>query len=72
MENIHVSDPGPGEVFVKIKTSGVCHSDWGNASGKIPTDLKMPAVCWHEGAGIVKELGTGVTKLSEGEHVMLS
>ena len=72
LEDIEVSDPGPGEVLVRMVASGVCHSDWGKATGKIPTDLGMPAVYGHEGAGIVEELGPGVTKLSQGDHVMLS
>jgi S-(hydroxymethyl)glutathione dehydrogenase/alcohol dehydrogenase len=70
IEDIEVQDPGPGEVLVRIAASGACHSDWHQVMGEIPKSL--PAVLGHEGAGVVEELGEGVSRISPGDHVMLS
>ncbi len=70
VEEVELARPGPGEVRVRLHASGVCHSDWNTATGVTPSPL--PAVLGHEGAGVVEELGEGVTGLAEGDHVVLS
>jgi NDMA-dependent alcohol dehydrogenase len=70
VEEVALEAPGPGEVRVRLHASGVCHRDWNTATGVIPSPL--PAVLGHEGAGVVEELGEGVTGLVEGDHVVLS
>ena len=69
-DDIELAPPGPGEVKVRIVASGVCHSDLSVQNGTIP--LPTPMVLGHEGAGIVEELGDGVSSLSVGDHVVLS
>jgi Zn-dependent alcohol dehydrogenase len=59
-----------GEVKVAIQAAGVCHSDVSVVNGTIP--FPTPVVLGHEGAGIVTELGPGVTGLAEGDHVVIS
>ena len=68
VEEVELSPPGPGEVLVEVKAAGVCHSDLHPARG----DWKMrtPVVLGHEGAGIVREIGAGVTTLEPGDHVV--
>ena len=61
--------PGPGEVLVEIKAAGVCHSDLHPARGDWPA--KTPLVLGHEGAGIVREVGAGVSRVRPGDHVVL-
>jgi S-(hydroxymethyl)glutathione dehydrogenase / alcohol dehydrogenase len=61
--------PGPGEVLVEIKSAGVCHSDLHPVRGDWPA--KVPLVLGHEGAGIVREVGAGVTAVRPGDHVVL-
>src|SRR5688500_4957424 len=69
-DDVEVAPPGPGEVRVKVAASGVCHSDLSVQNGTIP--LPTPLVLGHEGAGVVEEVGEGVTGLAEGDHVVLS
>src|SRR4051812_30348105 len=69
-DDIEIAPPGPGEVRVKVVASGVCHSDLSVQNGTIP--LPTPIVLGHEGAGIVEEIGEGVTKIAVGDHVVLS
>ncbi len=69
-DDIDIAPPGPGEVRIKVVASGVCHSDLSVQNGTIP--LPTPIVLGHEGAGIVEELGEGVTSVSVGDHVVLS
>jgi len=59
-----------GDVHVKIVSSGVCHSDLSGQNGTIPT--MAPCVLGHEGAGIVQEVGDGVTDVKAGDHVIIS
>jgi S-(hydroxymethyl)glutathione dehydrogenase/alcohol dehydrogenase len=61
--------PGAGEVMVEIKAAGVCHSDLHPVRGDWPA--KVPLVLGHEGAGIVREVGAGVTQVRPGDHVVL-
>src|SRR4051812_44142608 len=69
VEAASLDGPGAGEVLVEIKAAGVCHSDLHPARGDWPA--KVPLVLGHEGAGIVRELGDGVTRLRTGDHVVL-
>ncbi|WP_374304172.1 alcohol dehydrogenase AdhP [Ferrovibrio sp.] len=69
IEQVPVPKPGPGEVLVRIKASGVCHTDLHAADGDWPVKPKLPFIPGHEGAGIVAALGPGVTGLKEGDAV---
>jgi S-(hydroxymethyl)glutathione dehydrogenase/alcohol dehydrogenase len=60
----------PGQVRVRIEASGVCHSDLSLQDGTLPTPF--PVVPGHEGAGVVVEVGDGVTTVAPGDHVILS
>ncbi len=64
------STPPPGEVLVRLKASGVCHSDFHVLVGEWETPA--PMILGHEGAGIVESVGEGVTTLAKGDHVVLS
>jgi S-(hydroxymethyl)glutathione dehydrogenase/alcohol dehydrogenase len=66
---VTVRDPGPGEVIVHIAACGLCRSDLSVVHGKIP--WPVPAVLGHEGAGVVEAVGPGVTKLKQGDHVVI-
>ncbi len=67
---LDLEPPKAGEVLVKIKAVGVCHSDWHLATGD--TQHPMPAVVGHEGAGIVESVGEGVTDVQPGDPVSLN
>ena len=71
LEIVEVDLEGPkaGEVLVEIKATGVCHTDEFTISGSDPEGL-FPAIMGHEGAGIVREVGPGVTSLKVGDHVI--
>ncbi|HKG72777.1 MAG TPA: S-(hydroxymethyl)glutathione dehydrogenase/class III alcohol dehydrogenase [Aestuariivirgaceae bacterium] len=66
---LDLEGPKPGEVLVEIKASGICHTDEFTISGADPEGL-FPAIMGHEGAGIVRELGEGVTSLKRDDHVI--
>jgi S-(hydroxymethyl)glutathione dehydrogenase/alcohol dehydrogenase len=67
---VELAPPGAGEVLVRLHASGVCHSDENAIDGTSPT--RCPAVLGHEGAGVVEEVGAGVTRVRPGDHVALS
>ncbi len=69
IENVPVPEPGPGEVLVKVKACGVCHTDLHAASGDWPVKPVPPFIPGHEAAGIVAALGPGVTNLKVGDAV---
>ncbi|GGY37262.1 S-(hydroxymethyl)glutathione dehydrogenase/class III alcohol dehydrogenase [Parvularcula lutaonensis] len=71
LEIVEVDLEGPkaGEVLVEIKATGVCHTDAYTLSGADPEGA-FPAILGHEGAGIVQEVGPGVTSLKPGDHVI--
>lgn len=69
VEEIDLAPPGHGEVLVRIAAAGLCHSDLSVINGDRPRPL--PMVLGHEAAGIVEELGEGVTDLARGDHVVL-
>jgi NDMA-dependent alcohol dehydrogenase len=70
VEEVELAPPGPHEVAVRIRASGVCHSDWNAIVGDSP--IPLPAVLGHEGAGVVEEVGPGVDSIERGDHVVLS
>ncbi|MFL6974507.1 MAG: alcohol dehydrogenase catalytic domain-containing protein, partial [Xanthobacteraceae bacterium] len=71
LEIVHVNLDGPkaGEVMVEIKATGICHTDEFTRSGADPEGL-FPAILGHEGAGVVVEVGPGVTSVKKGDHVI--
>jgi S-(hydroxymethyl)glutathione dehydrogenase/alcohol dehydrogenase len=70
VREIELEAPHAGEVKVRLAASGVCHSDLSVQNGTIP--LPTPIVLGHEGAGVVEEVGEGVTSVKPGDHVVLS
>jgi S-(hydroxymethyl)glutathione dehydrogenase / alcohol dehydrogenase len=69
IEEVDLEGPQPGEVLVEIKATGVCHTDAFTLSGDDPEGA-FPAILGHEGAGIVREIGAGVTSVAVGDHVI--
>jgi S-(hydroxymethyl)glutathione dehydrogenase/alcohol dehydrogenase len=69
IETVQLGGPRAGEVVVEIKATGICHTDAFTLSGNDPEGL-FPAILGHEGAGIVVEVGAGVTSLKVGDHVI--
>ncbi|MEO7742096.1 MAG: S-(hydroxymethyl)glutathione dehydrogenase/class III alcohol dehydrogenase [Usitatibacter sp.] len=69
IEEVELEGPHAGEVLVEVKATGICHTDHFTLSGADPEGL-FPAILGHEGAGIVLEVGAGVTTLEAGDHVI--
>jgi len=69
IETIQLDGPREGEVLVEIKATGICHTDEFTLSGADPEGL-FPAVLGHEGAGIVVDVGPGVSSVKKGDHVI--
>ena len=69
IEDVDLDGPRAGEVLVEIKATGICHTDYYTLSGADPEGL-FPAILGHEGAGIVVDVGPGVTSLKTGDHVI--
>ncbi len=69
VEDVELDPPRAGEVLVRIAAAGVCHSDWHIVAGDLASPF--PVVLGHEGAGIVEQVGAGVSGLSPGDHVVL-
>ncbi|QLL06485.1 NDMA-dependent alcohol dehydrogenase [Mycobacterium vicinigordonae] len=70
VEELQLDGPREREVLVKLTASGLCHSDEHLVTGDMP--MNLPVVGGHEGAGIVAEVGPGVTEVQVGDHVVLS
>ena len=70
IEQIELDALQPGEVLVRMRGVGICHTDVAAQQGVIP--LPLPTVLGHEGSGIVERVGDGVTRLAPGDHVALS
>ena len=66
---VNLEGPKAGEVLIEVKASGVCHTDEFTRSGADPEGL-FPSILGHEGAGVVLEVGDGVTTLKPGDHVI--
>jgi S-(hydroxymethyl)glutathione dehydrogenase / alcohol dehydrogenase len=69
VETVQLDGPRAGEVLVEIKATGICHTDEFTRSGADPEGL-FPAILGHEGAGIVVDVGPGVTSVKKGDHVI--
>ncbi|MEB3217860.1 MAG: S-(hydroxymethyl)glutathione dehydrogenase/class III alcohol dehydrogenase [Nostocales cyanobacterium 94392] len=69
IETVQLQGPAAGEVLIEIKASGICHTDAYTLSGKDPEGL-FPAILGHEGAGVVVDVGKGVTSVKKGDHVI--
>ncbi|MEE2566260.1 S-(hydroxymethyl)glutathione dehydrogenase/class III alcohol dehydrogenase [Hyphobacterium marinum] len=69
IETVQLDGPRDGEVLVEIMATGICHTDAFTLSGDDPEGL-FPAILGHEGAGIVREVGAGVTSVKPGDHVI--
>ena len=67
--DVDLEGPRSGEVLVEIKATGICHTDEFTLSGDDPEGL-FPAILGHEGAGVVVEVGEGVTSLKKDDHVI--
>src|SRR5882672_10832296 len=69
IETVQLQGPKAGEVLVEIKATGICHTDEFTLSGADPDGL-FPSILGHEGAGVVVDVGMGVTSLAKGDHVI--
>ena len=69
VEEVDLEGPRPGEVLVEIMATGVCHTDAYTLSG-LDSEGQFPSILGHEGAGIVREIGAGVTSVKVGDHVI--
>ena len=69
IETVDLEGPREGEVLVEIKATGICHTDQFTLSGADPEGL-FPAILGHEGAGVVVDIGKGVTSVKKGDHVI--
>jgi S-(hydroxymethyl)glutathione dehydrogenase / alcohol dehydrogenase len=69
IETVDLDGPKAGEVLVEIKATGICHTDEFTLSGADPEGL-FPAILGHEGAGVVVDVGPGVSTLKKGDHVI--
>jgi aryl-alcohol dehydrogenase len=70
IETIEIEPPRPDEILVKVMATGVCHTDLVVRDGMLPTPL--PVVLGHEGAGIVEAVGSAITKVRPGDHVVMT
>lgn len=70
LESVEIEAPREREVLVRIVATGICHSDLAVRNGDLP--LPTPVILGHEGAGVVEEVGSGVSKVHPGDHVALS
>ena len=68
IEDVTISKPGPREVLVRLKAIGVCHSDVHFWDGNFPTE--MPVILGHESAGVVEQVGSMVSAVKPGDHVI--
>src|SRR5881398_2547368 len=69
IETVQLDGPRAGEVLVEIRATGICHTDEFTRSGADPEGL-FPVILGHEGAGVVVDVGTGVTSVAAGDHVI--
>ena len=70
IEAIEIEAPRPDEILVRVKATGVCHTDLVVRDGMLPTP--MPVVLGHEGAGVVERVGSAITKVKAGDHVVMT
>ncbi|WNG33573.1 S-(hydroxymethyl)glutathione dehydrogenase/class III alcohol dehydrogenase [Archangium violaceum] len=69
IETVQLEGPKAGEVLVELKATGICHTDAYTLSGKDPEGI-FPSILGHEGAGVVVDIGPGVTSVKKGDHVI--
>ncbi len=69
IETVELNGPKAGEVLIEVKATGVCHTDEFTLSGADPEGI-FPAILGHEGAGVVVDVGAGVTTVEKGDHVI--
>ncbi|UDL96287.1 S-(hydroxymethyl)glutathione dehydrogenase/class III alcohol dehydrogenase [Lichenihabitans sp. PAMC28606] len=69
IETVHLEGPKAGEVLIENKATGICHTDAYTLSG-LDSEGLFPVILGHEGAGIVREIGAGVTSVKVGDHVI--
>jgi S-(hydroxymethyl)glutathione dehydrogenase / alcohol dehydrogenase len=69
IETVELDGPRAGEVLVEVKATGICHTDHFTLSGADPEGI-FPSILGHEGAGVVVDVGAGVTSLKKGDHVI--
>jgi S-(hydroxymethyl)glutathione dehydrogenase / alcohol dehydrogenase len=69
IETVDLAGPRAGEVLVELKATGICHTDYYTLSGADPEGI-FPSILGHEGAGIVVDVGAGVTSVKRGDHVI--
>ena len=69
VDTVRLEGPRAGEVLVELMATGVCHTDAYTLSGRDPEGL-FPSILGHEGAGVVREVGAGVTSVTAGDHVI--
>lgn len=72
IENVEIQAPKAGQLLVRLTNSGVCHTDEAARKGELLGPQFIPAVLGHEGAGIVEQVGEGVTDFAPGDHVMIT
>ncbi|MFF3374676.1 NAD(P)-dependent alcohol dehydrogenase [Streptomyces sp. NPDC002680] len=70
LSDVELAEPAPTEALVRLVATGLCHTDLGVASGGLP--FPLPGVLGHEGAGVVEAVGSAVTGIEPGDHVVLS
>jgi aryl-alcohol dehydrogenase len=70
LETLEIEEPRAGEILVRVVATGVCHTDMVMRDQHLPTP--QPVVLGHEGAGVVERIGPGVTKVSPGDHVVMT
>ncbi|MFE4964750.1 NAD(P)-dependent alcohol dehydrogenase [Streptomyces sp. NPDC056660] len=70
LSEVELDEPGPYEAVVRMVATGLCHTDLSVASGALP--FPLPGVLGHEGAGVVEAVGSAVTAVAPGDHVVLS
>lgn len=70
LSTVELDEPRPKEALVRMVATGLCHTDLGVASGGLP--FPLPGVLGHEGAGVVEAVGSAVTEVAPGDHVILS
>ena len=69
IDEMPIPDPGPGQILVKYEATGVCHTDLHAANGDWPVKPKPPFIPGHEGVGYVAKLGSGVSRIKEGDRI---
>jgi propanol-preferring alcohol dehydrogenase len=69
LDDVPIPQPGPGQVLVRVEAAGFCHSDIHVIDGEIPVLPRMPLTLGHENAGIVHDVGEGITAVREGDPV---